>query len=524
MGPLRMSVPPHDPGRRFLLDRWENEGDAIVARVSGALSLEGEIVHAVLVQLFDHVRSPHQEPIRRAARELFRAERAHAMSAPPSAVHVALAEALRAALESQPTSVVVDALVVLASAFDMFSSFHAELAHMAAQQASDRKAAELERALRSVSTAQQTLLQQARLKAMGSLADGVAHDVNNSLNAVLLRSTLLGRQVDAKAKAHLDAIEAVVRHAASTVQRLQEFARRRENPSRAACDPVTVVREAIELTRPHWTNRAEIDGGTLSVQVAAPEGVPAVRAEAAELRAVLLDLLLNATEAIPRDGSIDVSIRTAGNVVEIEVQDSGPGIAAEHLVRIFEPFFTTRGPRSSGLGLAMAWGVIDRIGGEIRAANRAEGGATFLLTLPCVSSVAERPALVPALASARTILLVDDDADSRDALEQILVLRGHAVEVASDGREALALYDPERHDAVLCDVTMPNMNGLQLARAIRARNPDALLALLTGWSADVADEERGVVDATFRKPIDIQALSRFLSRGERPVLVRAGGG
>lgn len=513
----------HDLGRRFLLDAWEAERGAIVARVAEQLELEDEVARAVLTQLFEHLGTQLQEPIRRGARELFRAERSREAAVAPSALHIALTEALRPALESQPASVVVDALLTLSSVFDVFSSFHAELGHVAAQQALERRAAELERALVALSTAQQTLLQQARLKAMGSLADGVAHDVNNSLNAVLLRSTLLGRQVDEKAKAHLDAIESVVRHAAATVQRLQEFARRRENPSRAACDPGTVAREAIELTRNHWATRAELDGGRISIAFVAPEAIPAVRADAAEVRAVLVDLLLNATEAIVRDGSIDVSIRAAGNVVEIEVQDSGPGIPEEHLSRIFEPFFTTRGPRSSGLGLAMAWGVIDRIGGEIRAANRAEGGATFLLTLPCAATSTERPGFAPMLTSARSILLVDDDPESRDTLEQILVLRGHAVEVASDARQALALYDPERHEAVLCDVALPNLTGLQLARAIRARNPDALLALLTGLDADVGGEERGVVDATFRKPIDIPALSRFLSRGERAVTARAGG-
>lgn len=519
-----MSVlPPHDPGRRFLLDHWEVERCAIVARVAAQLDLEGEVGEAVLTHLFEHVATQLPDPIRRGARELFRSARSREAAVAPSALHVSLIEAFRPALESQPSSVVVDALAVLSGVFHTLSTFYFELAHIAAQQASERRAAELERALVSLSTSQQTLLQQARLKAMGSLADGVAHDVNNSLNAVLLRSTLLGRQVDAKARVHLDAIESVVRHAAATVQRLQEFAMRREHPSRAACDPVAVAREALQLTRSHWTNRADLDGGQITVRFAAANDIPTVRADASELRAVLVDLLLNATEAIPRDGSIDLLVRSSGNVVEIEVQDSGPGIPPEFLGRIFEPFFTTRGPSSSGLGLAMVWGVLDRLGGEIRAANRAEGGATFLLTLPCAATATERAGLAPAIASAHTILLVDDDRDSREILEQTLVLRGHEVELAADGRQALALYDPERHEAVLCDVAMPNMNGLQLARAIRARNPDALIALLTGWSAELVGEEGGVADAIFRKPIDIEALARFLSRTERAALVRAGG-
>lgn len=513
---------PSEPGRRLLLDRWQSGRDAIVAHVAQEAGLAREVADAILGQVFEHVATQEAEPIRRGIRELLRAERGERRVIAPATIHVALTDALRPALEAETAPVAVEALAILARVLRTCTTFHTELSRIATQQASERRATELERALASLSAAQQTLLQQARIKAMGSLADGVAHDVNNSLNAVLLRTTLLGRQVDEKAKAHLDAIEGVVRHAAITVQRLQEFARRRESPSRAACDPAAVVREAIDLTRPHWANRAEVDGGLIDVRLEIQD-TPAVRADAAELRAIVVDLLLNATEAITRNGVIAISIRPLDKAVQIEVSDNGPGIPPEHVTKIFEPFFTTRGPRFSGLGLAMAWGVLDRLGGEIRAANRSEGGATFVVTIPCAATEVERSRMTPMLTGARGVLLVDDDAESRETLEHILVLRGHVVEIAGDGRQALALYDPDRHEAVLCDVTMPNMNGMQLARGIRARNPEALIALLTGWSGELADEERGLVDAVFRKPIDVDAVARFLARCEAGEAARARG-
>lgn len=507
-----------DSGRQVLLATWQSRRRAIVAQVARETGFTPFISEVVLAQLFDHLASPSGdlEPVRRAVRELQRAERVRAPHdvACAAALHLALTRALRAPLELHHSSVVADAAVVLSQVFQSLATVHGDLAHAAAQNAAERRALELERELKSLAAAQERLLHQARLKAMGSLADGVAHEVNNSLNAVLLRTTLLDKQIsEEKAKAHLKAIETVVRHAAATVQRLQEFARRRTERSRAACDASAVAREAVEMTRPHWTNRARLDGGHIEMKLDAPDGLPAVQIDAAELRAIVVDLLLNSTEAITGDGAIEVVVRYGGGQVEVEVHDSGPGIPPELLRRIFEPFFTTRGPRSSGLGLAMAYGVLDRVGGSIAAENREGGGAVFRLTLPC----AEQPETAAPSSQhprTRTILLVDDDADSRETLEQILELRGHRVELAADGRQALALYDPGLHEAVLCDVSMPNMDGLQLARAIRQVNPGATIALLTGWGADVAASERDVIDAVFQKPIDIEAVSRFVERGE----------
>lgn len=501
----------------WLLDLWSRERDALAARVASRAGLPDAVCASILDRVFEHMGSTRPEPLRRAVRELVRAERERTTDgsgpAPGTslpAFHSALADALRPWLEAEGPGRSIDAMLELSRTFEMGVGFFVEVTQLAARHASDRKAAELEHALAQLSAAQETLLHQARLKAMSALADGVAHDVNNALNAVLLRTTLLARHVDDRGTIHLTSIENVVRQAAATVQRLQEFAKRRERPSRAACEPAEVAREAIELTRGHWSERSRVEGRTLEVRLDA-QHAPPVQADPSELRAILVDLVLNATEAIPGDGLIEISVRTCDEGVRIDVADDGPGIPPEHLQRIFEPFFTTRGPRSSGLGLAMAWGVVDRLGGAIHASNRPGGGAIFTVVLPRAGRD-QTEWKGEDTSRTRSLLLVDDDDDSRDALEQILMLRGHTIEIAADGRQALALYDPAKHEAVLCDVTMPHMNGLQLARAIRAKNPGALIALLTGWSSDIADEERVVVDAVFRKPIDLDALTRFLAR------------
>ena len=511
-------------GCQFLIFRWGSDRGAIVAQVAQEMRFPAAVVEPILDRIFEFLATGEVEPIRRAVQKLFHAERERSRvggvemavdGTAPFNLHLAITHALRAGLETLPAPTAVDALVVLGQALHVYVELYSETAKVAVQNTAERRAAELERALASLSAAQETLLQQARLKAMGSLADGVAHDVNNALNAVLLRTMLLTRLADPKAKAHLESIETVVRSAAATVQRLQEFSRRREARSRAACDAPTVVRESVALTRPQWTHRAQLEGDFIEVRVEG-EGTPPIQADAGELRAILVDLVLNATEAIKGNGLIEIFIRPKGDMVEIEVADNGPGIPPEHIGRIFEPFFTTRGPRSSGLGLAMAWGVMDRLGGEIRAVNRPGGGASFTLAIPCAErSIAQGKAKTGA--GPRGILLVDDDIESCETLQQILVLRGHHVDIAGNGKEALAIYRMDLHDVVLCDVSMPVMNGLQLARAVRERNPKAKIALLTGWNADVATDERQFVDDVFQKPVDVDVIAKFLSTVELPV-------
>lgn len=211
----------------------------------------------------------------------------------------------------------------------------------------------------------------------------------------------------------------------------------------------------------------------------------------------------------------DASCRVTGRRAEVLVEDRGVGIPAENLGRLFDPFLTTKGPLGMGLGLAIAQGVMRRLGGHISAANRPGGGAAFTLTFPICH---ERPLPereVPPLRASpgHRLLVVDDDKDNLDAIRWALQDLGQEVDAVASGEEAISLLSSgRRYDLILCDVGMPEMNGWQVAEQVRRLAPEARFLLLTGWAQEIPrdDPKRRLVDGILAKPLDLPGLRRVL--------------
>jgi signal transduction histidine kinase len=505
-----------EDARSFLLRQWIVARAAIVARVAqfvpSALPLEErvEACGRLLQLMFDHLRTDGLDALRSAVAD-FQTGCPDGWEPTQYAVafHSALIEALRPALSGEAPDRVIDVTTLLAQALQSCVAMMVEARESVARRAAVAKARELEDTVQALHKAQEALVRQARMKAMGELAGGVAHDVNNALNAVLLRTNLLRREISGESTRHVDVIESVVRESAATVQRLQEFARERSEHAPQPLDVNAILRDAAETANPVW-NDGRAQGRSVEVWMDVAK-VPTVLADPLELKEMFVGLLLNCGQAMNGTGRIEITTRSRGNRVVVDIADSGPGFSPSHLERAFEPFFTTRGPASAGLGLALAYALVQRLGGEIRAMNREEGGARVRVELPAtIPADATPPEPVPAVGG-RSLLLVDDDPDNREALKEMLQIQGYQVECASDGLEALRIFDPSRHEAVLCDVGMPNMDGWELATELRGRHPDSVIALLTGWGADAANDDRSkLVDAVFTKPLEFDALVAFL--------------
>jgi CheY-like chemotaxis protein/anti-sigma regulatory factor (Ser/Thr protein kinase) len=306
----------------------------------------------------------------------------------------------------------------------------------------------------------------------------------------------------------------IVLDGAAMVGRLQDFARRRHDQPLGAVDLARVVAEAIDMARTELEQKTALGaaGVTVRDEVGA---LPAVRGDASELRHVLVNLLLNARDAMPRGGEVTVAGALEGDRVLITVSDRGSGIPREHLERIFDPFFTTKGGRGTGLGLSLAYGAMQRLGGSIRAANRDGGGAVFTL---CFQRAEEMPEPVPEPAPAvvrhgARVLLIDDDHDNLEAMRLVLEAHGCAVDVADNGAAAVErVRAGERYDVVLCDVGMPNMSGWQVAERMRAAAPEMPFYLLTGWAKEIPDEDprRATVSGVLGKPVAVGELERLL--------------
>lgn len=231
--------------------------------------------------------------------------------------------------------------------------------------------------------ARATLSQQEHLRALGELASGVAHDLNNTLNAMKLRLELIERDAEfaTRHRGHMDAMVRIVSDAHTRLRHLQDFARQRPEHAGEQVQLADVIREAVEIARSDLEHRAKRHGLSLRIEVDVPL-LPPVSGVAADLRYVFINLLLNARDAMPDGGVIRVRGTEAGGKAVVTVEDEGTGIPPEHLHSIFRPFFTTKGSQGTGLGLSMAYGVMARAGGSITAANRPERGAVFTLTFP----------------------------------------------------------------------------------------------------------------------------------------------
>lgn len=374
---------------------------------------------------------------------------------------------------------------------------------------------------------EERFLQAEKLKALGEMAGGVAHDFNNFLAAILGRAELMklqltahGRKDRRRSTKHLldglNVIDRAASDAAETVRRIQEFTRTKAEKTFAQIELNQLVKEVLELTRPLWKDESESRGirFTINEELKAKRPVSGIPSE---LREVVINLVINALDAMPSGGELTIKTETNGHFNCVSVSDSGIGIPKEIRRKIFDPFFTTKGPKSSGLGLSVSYGIIERHGGEISVSSEEGGGSTFLVKLPTVARSRDRHVqdVVPEGNEKATILVIDDEEEIRNSLSEILSLEGHNVTLAQDGKEGLLTFKTHEFDMVLTDLGMPGMSGWQLARAIKELSPKTPVAIITGWGLqpDPRQMKQAGVDLFIEKPFRISDIRRLLTDG-----------
>jgi CheY-like chemotaxis protein/anti-sigma regulatory factor (Ser/Thr protein kinase) len=311
----------------------------------------------------------------------------------------------------------------------------------------------------------------------------------------------------------IDVIEQAVLDAAAVVRRMQRFTR--TGPAEDPPQPLDLTRiliEVREMTATQCVDTRQARGIPITVRVeSAP--VPPVLASAAALREAVTNLVLNALDAMPRGGVITLRTFQDATGVCLAVSDDGVGMPAEVKRRALEPFFTTKGPKGTGLGLSVAYGIMERHGGDLHIESVEGTGTTVTLCLPPMKRIA--PPALPAAPGggepepdAMHVLVVDDDDRVRAVLADMLQADGHCVLQASSGGESLAMLEAgARVDLVLTDHGMPGMTGLDLARAIKTRRPHLRVGLVTGWGDSVDGLSLGGgPDFTLAKPVECAAL------------------
>lgn len=395
---------------------------------------------------------------------------------------------------------------------------------------------ELRQALENLKAAQEQLVRIQSLRALGELAGGTAHHLNNMLAIILGQIQLLRITVtDAAIQGSLETIERAASDGAETVRRLQAFARSRPAADLVPVDLVRIAEESLEFTRPRWQDEALTQGIHIELERELSQ-VPPISGQASELREVITNLILNAVDAMPHGGRMTAKTWSEPGWVCLLVSDTGVGMSNEVRRRAFEPFFGTKGLGRAGLGLSVAYGIVQHHGGEITIESAEGRGTTVTLRFPSATgrvatqseeflgsvpetgseirfSGATPPPVAPSLRLGK-ILVIDDEARVRSLLAEILSTQGHTVDQASDGSEGLALLEESRYDLVITDLGMPAMTGWEVARAVKARWPWSRVILVTGWGESVEREataEQGV-DALLCKPFMVQEVRSLVAK------------
>lgn len=400
----------------------------------------------------------------------------------------------------------------------------ADLAALALRSA--RLYADATRAHAELAAAQDQLVRTEKLRAMGEMASGVAHDFNNVLSSILGRAQLLLERVDdSTMRQWLLVIERAASDGARTVRRLQEFTRVRRDQPAEPVDLNRVVQETLEATEPSWRQDALRRGAAIAVETALAPSLPRVSGDAAELREALTNLVLNAVDAMPTGGRLRVETRATAAGVELDVADTGAGIPESIRERIFDPFFTTKGPRGTGLGLSMTYGILARHDGRITVESAEGAGTTFHIVFPVGAVEPDAPlesgAPAPVERAPLACLVVDDEAAVAEVLRDMIEAIGHEATCVATGAAALDRLRAARVDVLLTDLAMPEMTGWDLAREAKRIAPEMPVFLVTGFGAEVtpADLARHGVDLVLAKPLKIGDVRAALAQ----VSPRAGG-
>ncbi len=371
--------------------------------------------------------------------------------------------------------------------------------------------------------AEETIRQTQKMEAVGQLTGGIAHDFNNMLQGVsgaleIARRRLTEGRPDEIAR-YLDMALEATRRAATLTQRLLAFARRQRLEPKPV-DPDSLVAGIADLIR-------RTMGPGIVVELRLRDGAGYVFCDPNELESALLNLCINARDAMPSGGRLMIGTSDAqltqadvagqdgtspGNYVVVSIADTGVGMSDDVLQRAFEPFFTTKPQgQGTGLGLSQVYGFVRQSGGLVQIDSAPGQGTTVHLLLPLHEGGAKPAAALlgapqPSHAGSGTILLVDDETGVRGPIAERLRELGYRVFEAADGPDALRLLDREAGiDLLVTDVGLPKaMNGRQLAEAARARHPDIPVLFITGYTVAQLPAGADVIS----KPFDLDLLAR----------------
>ncbi|MGH7952656.1 MAG: ATP-binding protein [Limisphaerales bacterium] len=385
---------------------------------------------------------------------------------------------------------------------------------------------------------QQVVVQQERLRALGQMASGIAHDVNNALSPVVAYSELLLATLSdlpENARQYLQTIRKSGEDISHIVARMREFYRRHSDTEQLVrVDVNKIIEEVIDLTRPRWRDISQRESISIKVQPELESNLPLLLSDPSDLRETLINLIFNAVDALPQGGTITLVTRIANPVpgknqdtlrqLQIEVRDNGIGMEENVRQRCLEPFFSTKAKRGgTGLGLAMVYGMMQRHNGVIEIESTPGRGTCIRLTFPLRDKALKTqpaPAASPAKQNrSLRILCIDDEPQVQELLKNCLTTLNHHVETASGGQQGIEMFrkaalEKQPYEVVVTDLGMPDIDGRQVANIIKKEFHGTPVIMMTGWGTMMKEDDEAPpdVDALVGKPPRIRELNELLLR------------
>lgn len=379
----------------------------------------------------------------------------------------------------------------------------------------------LEETLAKLKETQQSLLQQERLRALGQMASGIAHDINNSLVPILGYADLLLTEEDLP-EALRDPL-GIIRRASldisSTLERMRDFYRQKNRlDTFTSFNLNQIVKSTLEFTRHRWKDIPESLGQVISVETELTDKLPWVAGVDSEIREALINLIFNAADAMPSGGTLTLRTFLSNRRVVLEVEDTGTGMDEQTRRRCMEPFFTTKGEKGSGLGLSMVYGTVLRHEGDMEIESSPGQGTLIRLYFPALIAIppsgpaTASPAKLPAL----RILCIDDDLHVLQLLEKMLANRGHRPVLKTDGKSGVdafqrSLQTADPFQLVISDLGMPHLDGRSVTRQIKHLSAETPVILITGWGSFLDKESIREVDYLLKKPVTVGDLDQALT-------------
>ncbi len=384
------------------------------------------------------------------------------------------------------------------------------------EQMVEDKTEELKKSYEKLEHSQQELIQATKMKAIGTMASGMAHSFNNLLMMILGSSQLLMEKFkDTSADKQIQTIEKAAKDGADIIKKLQKFGQTEGEPAKTSININEIIEETIEIAHFKLSDQKRIHDATVGIQTNL-ESIPPVSGNMSELRLVFIDLLINAIEAYQTSGMIQISTHSENDKVVVKIKDKGVGIEKEVLDHIFDPFYKTGSGRGDGLGLSQIYSVINQHGGTIKVDSSPGQGTIVLIKLPAVpveeqeEVAAERKGKD---SKDKAIFVVEDEQMIRDLYVEALEMKGHTVLSYASGEEALKDWKKDVFKLIICDLGLPGMNGWEFISKVRETDAYIPIIVLTGWGNEIGEERAKELDVqmVLAKPVALEELMSMIN-------------